>query len=73
MKKIRLYLPREIKTALTHAASARGCSEAQLIRELLRAAASRASPPAPRLPLFHSGKRHLATRIGRALAAFGDR
>ena len=73
MQKTTLYVPRELKAALTRAASARGCSEAQLIREALRDAAARASPPAPQLPLFRSGKPHLAERIDRALAGFGER
>jgi hypothetical protein len=73
MQKTTLYVPRELKAALARAASARGCSEAQLIREALHDVASRTSPPPPRLPLFRSGKPRLAESLDRALAGFGER
>ncbi len=71
-QKTTIYLPRALKAALSRAASARGCSEAELIREALRDATARAVPPAPRLPLFRSGKPRLAERVEAALAGFGE-
>ncbi len=73
MEKTTVYLPEDLKRALERAAAARGCSEAELIREAIRALAKDASPPRPRLPLFKSGKRGLAERVDRALAGFGKR
>jgi len=73
MQKTTLYVPKELKAALSRVAAARGCSEAQLIREALRDLASRATPPSPQLPLFRSGKPRLAERIDKALAGFGER
>ena len=73
MQKTTVYLPDDLKRALGRAAAARGCSEAELIREAVRAATEEALPPRPRLPLFRSGKRGLAERVDRALAGFGER
>jgi hypothetical protein len=73
MQKTTLYVPKDLKAALTRLASARGCSEAELIRQALRDVASRATPPQPQLPLFRSRKPRLAERIDKALAGFGER
>jgi Arc/MetJ-type ribon-helix-helix transcriptional regulator len=73
MQKTTVYVPDELKSALERAAEARGCSEAELIREALRAVTARSTPPRPRLPLFKSGKPGLAERAERALAGFGER
>lgn len=73
MQKTTIYVPKELKAALQRAASARGCSEAELVREALRDVAARATPPQPKLPLFRSGKPRLAERIEEALAGFGER
>jgi hypothetical protein len=54
-------------------AAARGCSEAELFREAIRALTEEVASPRPRLPLFKSGKRGLAERVDRALAGFGER
>ena len=72
MQKTTVYVPEELKRLLERAAAARGCSEAELIREALRAVAARALPPRPRLPLFRSRKPRLAERVDEALAGFGD-
>jgi hypothetical protein len=72
MQKTTIYLPKELKAALARAASARGCSEAELVREALRDVAARTAPPPPQLPLFRSGKPRLAERIDEALAGFGE-
>ena len=72
MQKTTVYIPDDIKAALARAASARGVSEAELIREALRALTAQAIPPRPRLPLFKSGKPGLAKRVDEALAGFGE-
>ena len=73
MEKTTVYLPGDLKRALKHAAAARGCSEAELIREAIRVVTKDAVPPRPRLPLFKSSARGLAERVERALAGFGER
>ena len=73
MEKTTVYLPDNLKHALERAAEARGCSEAELIREAIRTVTADVAPPRPRLPLFNSGKRGLAERIDRVLAGFGER
>ena len=73
MQKTTIYLPDDLKRALGRVAEARGCSEAELIREAVRALAERAELPRPRLPLFKSGKRGLAERVDQALTGFGER
>ena len=72
MNKTTVYIPDELKRSLARAAAARGCSEAELIREALRALTERAPPPRPRLPLFASRKPRLAERSDEELAGFGD-
>jgi hypothetical protein len=58
--------------ALGKIATARGLSEAEVIRRALRAATAEAAPPRPRVPLFKSGKPRLAEQIDEALAGFGE-
>ena len=72
MQKTTVYVPDELKHALAQAAAARGCSEAELIREALRAITAGAATPRPRLPLFKSRKPRLAERVDEALAGFGE-
>lgn len=73
MHKTTVYLPDELKLALEHVAAGRGCSEAELIRDALRAVTGDARGSRPRIPLFTSGRRGLAERVDRALAGFGRR
>ena len=73
MLKTTVYLPDDLKRELQRVAAARGCSEAELIREAIRTLAREAVSPRPRLPLFKSGKRGLAERVDQALAGFGAR
>ena len=70
MQKTTVYVPDDLKQALARTAAARGCSEAELIREALRAMT--AAPPRPRLPLFNSRKPRLAENVDQALAGFGE-
>lgn len=72
MNKTTVYIPDELKRSLAQAAATRGCSEAELIREALRALTASAAPPQPRLPLFKSRKPRLAERTDDALAGFGE-
>jgi Arc/MetJ-type ribon-helix-helix transcriptional regulator len=72
MNKTTVYIPDELKHSLARVAAARGCSEAELIREALRAMTERTVPPRPRVPLFASRKPRLAERADAALAGFGD-
>jgi hypothetical protein len=73
MRKTTVYLPHDIKQALTQTAEARGVSEAELIREAIRNLTAVTTPPRPRLPLFKSGKPSLAERVDAALRGFGER
>ena len=72
MQKTTVYIPEDVKRALTQAAAARGVSEAELIREALRTLTAQATPPKPRLPLFKSGMPRLAERVDDELSGFGE-
>jgi len=72
MVKTTLYLPEDIKRALEGAATLRGCTEAELVREALRALLLSLDAPRPRLPLFSSGDPDLAEGADEALAGFGE-
>ena len=73
MQKTTVYLPDDVKVALSQTAAARGISEAELIREAIRQLTASATPPRPRLPLFKSGKPRLAERIDEAMNGFGEK
>ena len=73
MQKTTVYLPDDVKRALTHTASVRGVSEAELVREAIRQLTSASAARRPRLPLFKSGRSRLAERIDEALNGFGER
>lgn len=72
MEKTTVYVPPEVKRALGRLASARGTSEAELIREALRKIVAEAPAPRPRLPLIESGKPMLAESLDEALEGFGS-
>jgi hypothetical protein len=65
MKKTTVYLTEDLKSAL-------GRSEAELIREAIRALVRDTVPPRPRLPQFSSGDATLAERVDEELAGFGE-
>lgn len=71
LEKTTVYVPSEAKRALGHLASARGTSEAELIRDALRKIVAEAPAPRPRLPLVQSDKTMLAERVDEALEGFG--
>jgi hypothetical protein len=72
MKKTTVYLPEELKSALGRIAREKRRSEAELIREAIRALVKDSEPPRPRLPLFSSGDPTLAERIDEELVGFGE-
>ena len=72
MQKTTVYIPTDIKRALTRIAMARGISEAEVIREALRTVAQAATRPKPRVAVFKSGKPRLAEQVDEALAGFGE-
>jgi hypothetical protein len=71
LQKTTLYLPRELKAAVKRAASERGISEAEVIRESLRSTVGYRRP-APRGGLFASGA-PIARLADQHLAGFGER
>ena len=74
MKKTTVYLPDELKANLERAAGATGRSEADLIRDAVRALLEGQRPARPRLPLLESGAPTLAERVDEEFAAgFGQR
>lgn len=72
MQKTTVYIPSDVKLALGRIAAARGLSEAEVIRHALRAVTTEVVAPRPRVPLFKSGKPHLAEQVDDALAGFGE-
>ena len=72
MQKTTVYIPSDVKSALGKLATARGLSEAEVIRQALRAVTAEIAPPRPRIPLFKSGKPRLAEQVDEALAGFGE-
>ncbi|HEY9787029.1 MAG TPA: CopG family transcriptional regulator [Candidatus Obscuribacterales bacterium] len=72
MHKTTVYIPDDLKRALSHLAEVQGISEAELIRQALRVLILQSSPPPPVVPLFNSGKPSLAERVDEALAGFGQ-
>lgn len=71
MDKTTIYLPDELKSAVKRAAKQRGISEAEVIRESIRAGVN-ATTPRPRGGLF-SGSRPAARHVDELLEGFGER
>ena len=71
MTKTTVYLPPELKRALSRVARQRRCSEAELVREAVSRLAGEAEAPPPRLPLFRATGRSIAADVDRALEGFG--
>jgi Arc/MetJ-type ribon-helix-helix transcriptional regulator len=73
MDKTTVYLPSELKAALSRAARRRRTSEAELIREGIALVAAEDEYRTPRIPLFESGQPNLAANVDEALRGFGER
>jgi Arc/MetJ-type ribon-helix-helix transcriptional regulator len=73
MRKTTVYLPPELKRALTRVARQRRCSEAELLREAVSRLAGEAEAPVPKLPLFRSNGPPIAEDADHALEGFGLR
>ncbi len=69
MQKTTLYLPAELKDAVSREARRRGVAEAEVIRDAIAAAVTR---PSPRAGLFASGE-PFADRTDQLLTGFGSR
>lgn len=75
MIKTTVYLPEDLKSALERMAAEEQCSEAELIRESLRATVGSKRRPRPRIPLTGDGLGDptAAERAEDLLAGFGRR
>jgi hypothetical protein len=69
--KTTVYLPEDLKAAVKHAARLRGVSEAQVIRDSIRAGVG-ATKPRPRGGLY-TGSEPIARRVDELLDGFGER
>jgi predicted transcriptional regulator len=69
MEKTTLYLPPELKAAVSRVARQRGVSEAEVIRQAIAGAVDR---PTPRAGLFASAE-PFAARADELLEGFGER
>lgn len=74
MHRTTIYLPVELKRALTRIARREGRSEAELIREAVQEAVERRRAASPRIPLVDRGlgDPDLARRVDEALDGFGS-
>ena len=68
MHKTTVYLPDDLKEALTRAAEEAGQSEAELIREGVRLVIEKTAPPPPRAGIFDSGDPQIASKVDALLA-----
>ncbi|ART68898.1 antitoxin [Mycobacterium dioxanotrophicus] len=71
MEKTTIYLPDDLKAAVKRVARERGVSEAEVIRESIRAGVS-INKPRPRGGLF-AGPEPAARRVDELLKGFGER
>lgn len=72
MKKVVVYLPDNLDSALERVAKCRGQSREELVIEAVRNLVRKAERPKPRLPLFSSGDPTLAERFDEELKGFGE-
>ena len=73
MNKTTVYLPADLKAALSRAAAESGRSEAELIREGIRLALERCGAPEPTIPILISDDPTFAERVDEHLSGFGGR
>ena len=71
MEKTTVYLPDDLKAAVKRVARQRGVSEAEVIRESIRAGVG-GDKPRPRGGLY-SGSEPIARRVDELLDGFGER
>jgi plasmid stability protein len=72
MQKTTVYVPDELKAALERKAAETGRSEADLIREGIRAAVEERTPPEPTIGIYVSADPHFAECADDHLAGFGE-
>ena len=73
MIKTTVYLPDDLKHAVSRLAAESGRSEAKVIRDAIAALVDRSGRPRPRGGLFVSGDPSLSSQAEAALTGFGDR
>ena len=73
MMKTTVYLPEDLKASLERVAAEKGRSEAELIREAIRALVGGGAPAKPRIPLMATGLGDptAAERVDELLEDFG--
>ncbi len=72
MQKTTVYLPDELKAQLARVAAESGRSEADLIREGIRLALARRTPPDPTIPILISEDPDFAQHVDDHLRGFGE-
>jgi predicted transcriptional regulator len=72
MVKTTVYLPEDLKYALSRVAEARGESEAELIRVAVRSLVESEPRPKPRAGIINSGVGELARNVDEMLSGFGQ-
>jgi muconolactone delta-isomerase len=72
MIKTTVYLPEDLKAALERVATEHRRSEADVIREGIRLAIERATPPLPHFGIFDGGPDD-SERVDELLKGFGER
>ncbi len=73
MNKTTVYLPDELKRELERTAKEQGRSEADIIREGIRLALEKSTPPMPTLWTFTANEPDYIDRIDELLEGFGER
>ncbi len=68
--KTTIYLPDDLKAALTREAQRRQCSEAEVVRDAISRAVAR---PLPRGGIIKGGGEPIAERVDELLKGFGER
>lgn len=73
MNKTTVYIPDKLKRELERTAQAQGRSEADIIREGIRLAIDKSTPPMPTLWSFTAKEPDYLDRIDELLEGFGER
>jgi muconolactone delta-isomerase len=73
MIKTTVYIPDDLKRELKRVADEQGRSEADIIREGIRLAVERRTPPLPTFGIFDCGDPNLLDRIDELMEGFGKR